>query len=127
MRETCAPLVSYAIPLHRLPLEDSDVAALTAAIGGGFRRRSLGTWGRAGTFSFHGTKNIVAGEGGMLVTSDPDLGARAEVIREKGTDRSRFLRGDVDRYTWQMVGGSYLMSDLLAALVLAQWKRIDVI
>jgi len=263
MRETCTPLASYAIPLHRLPLEDSDVAALTAAVGGGlltggeqanqrlaalaeqtlgclrafpapsgthalelmmralplepgdevilpsftfvsaanavilaggrpvladidpdtlnpdpadaaarvtprtravltahyagiaagldalaslaartgialledaahalggrFRGRSLGTCGRAGTYSFHGTKNIVAGEGGMLVTSDPDLAARVEVIREKGTDRSRFLRGDVDRYTWQMVGSSYLMSDVLAALVLAQWNRIDAI
>jgi dTDP-4-amino-4,6-dideoxygalactose transaminase len=261
MRETCAPLVSYAIPLHRLPLEDSDADAMTAALGGGLltggepanqrlaalaeqtlgclrafpapsgthalelmmralplepgdevilpsftfvsaanavilaggrpvladidpetlnldpadaaarvtprtravltahyagiaaglddlvvlasrtgialledaahalggrcRGRSLGTWGRAGTFSFHGTKNIVAGEGGMLVTSDPDLAVRAEVIREKGTDRSRFLRGDVDRYTWQMVGSSYLLSEPLAALVASQWQRMD--
>jgi dTDP-4-amino-4,6-dideoxygalactose transaminase len=95
------------------------------ALGGRYRGRSLGTWGRAGTFSFHGTKNIVAGEGGMLVTTDPALAARAEVIREKGTDRSRFLRGDVDRYTWQMVGSSYLLSEPLAALVASQWQRMD--
>jgi dTDP-4-amino-4,6-dideoxygalactose transaminase len=95
------------------------------ALGGRCRGRALGTWGRAGTFSFHGTKNIVAGEGGMMVTIDSDFAARAEVIREKGTDRSRFLRGDVDRYTWQMVGSSYLLSEPLAALVASQWQRMD--
>ncbi|MBI3399988.1 MAG: dTDP-4-amino-4,6-dideoxygalactose transaminase [Acidobacteria bacterium] len=97
------------------------------ALGGTYRGRALGTWGRAAAFSFHGTKNLVAGEGGLFVTTDAALAARAEIIREKGTDRSRFLRGDVDRYTWQAVGSSYLMSDVLAALVLAQWGRIDAI
>jgi dTDP-4-amino-4,6-dideoxygalactose transaminase len=97
------------------------------ALGGRFRGRALGAWGKAAAFSFHGTKNIVSGEGGMMVTSDEALAARAEVIREKGTDRSRFLRGDVDRYTWQEVGSSYLLSDALAALVAAQWGRIDAI
>ena len=97
------------------------------ALGGRFRGRALGTWGRAAAFSFHGTKNVVSGEGGMLVTMDQDLAARAEIIREKGTDRSRFLRGDVDRYTWQEVGSSYLLSDPLAALVAAQWARLDTI
>ena len=95
------------------------------ALGGRFGGRPLGTWGRAAALSFHGTKNLVAGEGGMLVTSDRRLAERAEVIREKGTDRSRFLRGEVDRYTWQTVGSSYLMSDLLAALVASQWRRLD--
>lgn len=95
------------------------------ALGGRFLGRPLGTLGLAGAFSFHGTKNIVAGEGGMLVTSDADLARRAEVIREKGTDRSRFLRGEVDRYTWQEIGSSFLMSDLLAALVASQWLRLD--
>jgi dTDP-4-amino-4,6-dideoxygalactose transaminase len=61
----------------------------------------------------------------MLVTIDEGLATRAEVIREKGTDRSRFLRGDVDRYTWQEVGSSYLISDALAALIAAQWARIE--
>ena len=107
-----------------------DIALLedaAHALGGSYRGRPLGTWGRAAAFSFHGTKNLVAGEGGMFVTTDATLAARAEIIREKGTDRSRFLRGDVDRYTWQAVGSSYLMSDILAALILAQWTRIDAI
>ena len=95
------------------------------ALGGRFGGRALGTWGRAAAFSFHGTKNIVAGEGGMMVTIDAEVAARAEIIREKGTDRSRFVRGDVDRYSWQTIGSSYLLSDLLAALVAAQWPRID--
>ena len=95
------------------------------ALGGRYRGQALGTWGIAGTYSFHGTKNIVSGEGGMMVTTDADLAARAEIIREKGTDRSRFIRGDVDRYSWQMVGSSYLLSEPLAALVLSQWRRID--
>jgi dTDP-4-amino-4,6-dideoxygalactose transaminase len=95
------------------------------ALGGRYAGRALGTCGAAGTYSFHGTKNIVSGEGGLLVTMDADLAARAEIIREKGTDRSRFIRGDVDRYTWQTVGSSYLLSEPLAALVASQWQRID--
>jgi dTDP-4-amino-4,6-dideoxygalactose transaminase len=95
------------------------------ALGGSYLGRPLGTWGLAGAFSFHGTKNIVAGEGGMMITSDPALASRAEVVREKGTDRSQFLRGVVDKYTWQAVGSSYLMSDLLAALVASQWRRME--
>ena len=97
------------------------------ALGGSFRDRAFGTWGLAGAFSFHGTKNIVAGEGGMLVTSDADVARRAEIVREKGTDRSRFIRGEVDYYTWQEVGSSYLMSDLLASLVASQWRRLAAI
>jgi dTDP-4-amino-4,6-dideoxygalactose transaminase len=97
------------------------------ALGGSFRGRPLGSWGLAGAYSFHGTKNIVAGEGGMLVTSDAEFAARAEIVREKGTDRSRFVRNEVDHYTWQEVGSSYLMSDLLAALVLSQWRRLAAI
>jgi dTDP-4-amino-4,6-dideoxygalactose transaminase len=95
------------------------------ALGGRFRERALGTCGIAGTYSFHGTKNIVSGEGGMMVTTDAPLAARAEIIREKGTDRSRFIRGDVDRYSWQTVGSSYLLSEPLAALVASQWRRMD--
>jgi dTDP-4-amino-4,6-dideoxygalactose transaminase len=114
-----------------------DLAALSArtgaalledaahALGGAYRGRALGTWGVAGTYSFHGTKNIVSGEGGLMVTMDADVAARAEMIREKGTDRSRFIRGEVDRYSWQMVGSSYLLSEPLAALVASQWQRID--
>jgi TDP-4-keto-6-deoxy-D-glucose transaminase len=97
------------------------------ALGGRFDGRPLGTWGKAGAFSFHGTKNIVSGEGGLLVINDTEMAARAEVIREKGTDRSRFVRGEVDRYTWHEIGSSFLMSDLLAALVASQWKRLDAV
>jgi dTDP-4-amino-4,6-dideoxygalactose transaminase len=97
------------------------------ALGGAFRDRPLGTWGLAGAYSFHGTKNIVAGEGGMLVTSDADLAGRAEIVRENGTDRSRFIRDEVDHYTWQEVGSSFLMSDLLASLVVSQWPRLAAI
>jgi dTDP-4-amino-4,6-dideoxygalactose transaminase len=97
------------------------------ALGGRFRSRPLGTFGVAGAYSFHGTKNIVSGEGGLMVTMDAEVAARAEIIREKGTDRSRFIRGDVDRYTWQMVGSSYLLSEPLAALVASQWQRMDLI
>jgi dTDP-4-amino-4,6-dideoxygalactose transaminase len=95
------------------------------ALGGRWRDRALGTWGVAAAFSFHGTKNLVAGEGGMMTTLDDAIVARAEIIREKGTDRSRFIRGDVDRYSWQEVGSSYLLSDLLAALIASQWQRLD--
>jgi dTDP-4-amino-4,6-dideoxygalactose transaminase len=116
-----------------------DLAALAArrgialvedaahALGGRYRGTWLGAWGRAGAFSFHGTKNIVAGEGGLLVTTDAALAARTELIREKGTDRSRFIRGDVDRYTWQVVGSSFLLSEPLAALVASQWRRLEAI
>jgi len=97
------------------------------ALGGRFNDQPLGTLGAAGAFSFHGTKNVVSGEGGMFVTSDPEVAGRAEIIREKGTDRSRFIRDEIDRYTWQELGSSYLMSDLLATLVLSQWQRLEAI
>jgi len=85
----------------------------------------LGTFGRAGCLSFHVTKNIVAGEGGAFVTNDDDLALRAEIIREKGTNRSRFLRGEVDKYTWVDLGSSFIPSDLLSAVALAQLGKIE--
>lgn len=87
---------------------------------GSYHGRALGTLGALATLSFHETKNVFCGEGGALLLSDPALVARAEVLREKGTNRSRFFRGEVDRYTWVDVGSSYLPSDLLAAFLLAQ-------
>jgi dTDP-4-amino-4,6-dideoxygalactose transaminase len=87
---------------------------------GRFRGRALGTFGRLAALSFHETKNVTCGEGGALVVNDPGLQDRAEIIREKGTDRSRFFRGEVDKYTWIDVGSSYLPSDLLAAFLCAQ-------
>jgi dTDP-4-amino-4,6-dideoxygalactose transaminase len=94
-------------------------------LGASFRGSALGTLGDAGCFSFHETKNITCGEGGALVVRDPAASARAEVIREKGTNRSAFLRGEVDKYTWVAEGSSYVLSDVLAALLDAQLDRFD--
>jgi dTDP-4-amino-4,6-dideoxygalactose transaminase len=85
-----------------------------------YRGRYLGTFGRLATLSFHETKNFTCGEGGALLINDPSLIARAEVIREKGTDRTQFFRGEVDKYTWVDIGSSYLPADLLAAMLLGQ-------
>jgi dTDP-4-amino-4,6-dideoxygalactose transaminase len=90
-----------------------------------YRGRWLGTIGDLGCFSFHETKNLSCGEGGALVVNDPDLVTRAEVIREKGTNRKAFFRGEIDRYTWTDIGSSYLLGDLSAALLLAQLERAD--
>lgn len=87
---------------------------------GSYKGRPLGTMGSLGTLSFHETKNFTCGEGGALLINDPAHGERAEIIREKGTNRSRFFRGLVDKYTWVDVGSSYLPSEILAAFLLAQ-------
>jgi dTDP-4-amino-4,6-dideoxygalactose transaminase len=92
---------------------------------GRYHGRPLGTFAPLATQSFHETKNISCGEGGALVINDPELAERAEVIREKGTNRSRFFRGQVDKYTWVDVGSSYLPSDALAALLFAQLEIRD--
>jgi dTDP-4-amino-4,6-dideoxygalactose transaminase len=85
-----------------------------------YKGKLTGTFGCMGTQSFHETKNISCGEGGALVVNDPELMERALIIREKGTNRNQFFRGQVDKYTWVDVGSSYLPSDLLAAFLLAQ-------
>ncbi|GEN06425.1 dTDP-4-amino-4,6-dideoxygalactose transaminase [Myxococcus fulvus] len=87
---------------------------------GRYRGRALGTFGSFSTLSFHETKNVSCGEGGALLVNDPRHVERAEIIREKGTNRSRFFRGMVDKYTWVDVGSSYVMSDLLAAFLYGQ-------
>jgi dTDP-4-amino-4,6-dideoxygalactose transaminase len=87
---------------------------------GTYRGRPLGSFGCMATLSFHETKNCTCGEGGALLINSPELIERAEIIREKGTNRSRFFRGEVDKYTWVDVGSSYLPSDLLAAFLFAQ-------
>jgi dTDP-4-amino-4,6-dideoxygalactose transaminase len=94
---------------------------------GTYRGRLLGTFGRMATQSFHETKNVNCGEGGALVINDPALMERAEIIREKGTNRSRFFRGQVDKYTWVDIGSSYLPSDMLAAYLAGQLEQADVI
>jgi dTDP-4-amino-4,6-dideoxygalactose transaminase len=87
---------------------------------GKYRGRWLGTLGAMATLSFHETKNFVCGEGGALLINDPALVQRAEIIREKGTNRSRFFRGEIDKYSWVDIGSSYLMSDLSAAFLYGQ-------
>jgi dTDP-4-amino-4,6-dideoxygalactose transaminase len=87
--------------------------------------RALGSIGDLGAYSFHETKNVISGEGGCLLVNDPELALRAEIIREKGTDRSRFFRGEVDRYTWQEVGSSFLPGELIAAFLWAQLEEAD--
>lgn len=95
------------------------------SIGVSFKGRTLGSWGRFGFFSFHHTKNVSTGEGGALVTSDDALARRAEIVLEKGTDRSAFLRGEVDKYTWIDKGSSFVQSDILAGIGLAQLAKLD--
>ena len=87
---------------------------------GTYRGRCLGTFGSLGALSFHETKNFSCGEGGALIVNDPSLADRADVVREKGTDRARFLEGRVEKYTWVDIGSSWLPSDLLAAFLFAQ-------
>lgn len=94
-------------------------------LGARYRGQSLGSFGALATQSFHETKNIQCGEGGALLINQADLVDRAEIIREKGTNRSQFFRGAVDKYTWVEVGSSYLPSDLLAAFLLAQLESFD--
>lgn len=95
------------------------------AIGARYDGRPLGTIGHIGCYSFHVTKNVIAGEGGAFLTDDDVIARRAEIIREKGTNRSAFLRGEVDKYTWVDVGSSFVPSDLLAALLGSQLARLQ--
>ena len=92
---------------------------------GRYRGRPLGSFGSLATQSFHETKNISCGEGGALVINDPALSARAEILREKGTNRASFFRGQVDKYTWVDVGSSYVPSDILAAFLYAQLEAAE--
>ncbi|CAO4836446.1 MAG: dTDP-4-amino-4,6-dideoxygalactose transaminase [Holosporales bacterium] len=90
-----------------------------------YKDKPLGTLGNLGCYSFHGTKNIISGEGGALLIQDSRFIDSAEIYREKGTDRSQFLKGQVDKYTWQTVGSSYLPSELTAALLLGQLENVE--
>jgi dTDP-4-amino-4,6-dideoxygalactose transaminase len=90
-----------------------------------YQGRYLGTIGHMGCYSFHESKNFIAGEGGAFLTNDEQLAKRAEIVREKGTNRSQFFRGEVDKYTWMDIGSSYIASDLLAAVLLAQLEAMD--
>ncbi len=88
-----------------------------------YKGRSLGSIGDLGAYSFHETKNLISGEGGALIVNDSELIIKAEIIREKGTDRSRFFRGEVDKYTWQELGSSFLPGELTAAFLWAQLQK----
>lgn len=90
-------------------------------------KRALGSIGHLSAFSFHETKNVISGEGGMLVVNDPSLVARAEIIWEKGTNRSAFYRGEIDKYNWVDLGSSFLPSEIIAAFLWAQLENIEVI
>jgi len=106
---------------HQLEVIEDNAHGLFGA----YRGQPLGTFGGLATQSFHETKNFHCGEGGALVINDPRYIERAEILREKGTNRSRFFRGQVDKYTWVDLGSSYLPSDLLAAFLLAQLEARD--
>jgi dTDP-4-amino-4,6-dideoxygalactose transaminase len=101
-------------------VEDAAQAVLSQ-----YKGRPLGSIGDLAALSFHETKNVISGEGGALLINDPALVERAEVIREKGTNRSRFFRGQVDKYTWVDLGSSYLPSELIAAFLAAQLEEAD--
>jgi dTDP-4-amino-4,6-dideoxygalactose transaminase len=103
-------------------VEDAAQAMLSR-----YRGRSAGTIGHLGCFSFHETKNLISGEGGALLINDPDLAERAEIIREKGTNRSQFFRGAVDKYTWVDIGSSFLPSELIGAFLWAQLEHAQAI
>ncbi|MSP02704.1 MAG: dTDP-4-amino-4,6-dideoxygalactose transaminase [Acetobacteraceae bacterium] len=90
-----------------------------------YRGRPLGGIGHLAAISFHETKNIISGEGGALIVNDARFAARAEIIREKGTNRGSFFRGEVDKYTWVDIGSSYLPSDMIAAFLLAQFEHSE--
>jgi len=90
-----------------------------------YKGRPLGTIGDLGTLSFHETKNIICGEGGALLCRDARFGERAEIIREKGTNRSRFFRGQVDKYTWVDIGSSFLPGEITAAFLCAQFEDAE--
>jgi dTDP-4-amino-4,6-dideoxygalactose transaminase len=106
---------------HNLILIEDNAHGLFAKCHG----RYLGTFGSMATQSFHETKNITCGEGGALLINDERLVERAEILREKGTNRSKFLRGQVDKYTWVDIGSSWVLSDLLAAILWGQLQRAD--
>ncbi len=113
--------IAYIAKKHNLLLiEDAAQSVMST-----YRGKALGTIGDFGCYSFHETKNYSMGEGGAIVVKDPELTEKAEIIREKGTNRSKFFRGQIDKYTWVDMGSSYLPSDINAAYLLAQLEIAD--
>jgi len=107
---------------HLFVIEDAAQALMST-----YKDKPLGTIGHFGTFSFHDTKNYTCGEGGALLINHPEYVERAEILQEKGTNRSKFVRGQVDKYTWQDIGSSYLLSEINAAYLSVQLEHADVI
>lgn len=113
-------IMAIADKHHLLVIEDAAQGILSS-----YQGRPLGSIGHLGCLSFHETKNIIAGEGGALLINDARFIERAEIIREKGTNRSRFFRGEVDKYTWVDLGSSYLPGEIIAAFLWAQLEAAD--
>lgn len=141
VRDAITPRTRALVPVHYagIACEMDTILAIGAehglrviedaaqGVAATYRGRSLGTLGDCGTYSFHESKNIVCGEGGALLVNRPELIERAEILREKGTDRARFFRGQVDKYTWLDVGSSYVPADILAAFLEVQLRHMDTI
>lgn len=106
---------------HGIPVVEDAAQGMMSS----YKTQALGSIGSLGAYSFHQTKNVISGEGGALLVNDPSMALRAEIIREKGTDRSRFYRGEVDKYTWQEVGSSFLPGELIAAFLWAQLEEAE--
>jgi dTDP-4-amino-4,6-dideoxygalactose transaminase len=115
-------IMSIARGHNLLVIEDAAQAVMSS-----YRGRPLGSIGDLAAISFHETKNVISGEGGALLINNPRFAARAEIIREKGTNRSQFFRGQVDKYTWVDVGSSYLPGEIIAAFLWAQMEEVDAI
>lgn len=113
-------LLDIAARHHLVVIEDAAQGIMAH-----YRGKALGTFGALGALSFHETKNVISGEGGALLINRPDWIERAEIFREKGTDRSRFHRGEVDKYTWQSLGSSFLPGELTAAFLTAQLEAAE--
>jgi dTDP-4-amino-4,6-dideoxygalactose transaminase len=114
------PIIGLAQKHDLLVVEDA-----AQAVDSWYKEKPLGSIGNLAAFSFHETKNVISGEGGMLVVNDGRFEKRSEIIREKGTNRSAFFRGEVDKYGWVDIGSSFLPSDIIAAFLYAQLENID--
>ncbi|MEK6287977.1 MAG: dTDP-4-amino-4,6-dideoxygalactose transaminase [Acidobacteriota bacterium] len=114
------PILAIA-KAHKLLVVEDAAQGVNAT----YKGRALGSIGHLGAYSFHDTKNYVCGEGGALCINSPELSERAEIIREKGTNRSQFFRGEVDKYTWVDVGSSFIPAEIVCAFLLAQLEAMD--
>ncbi len=116
------PIIELAKKNNLLVIEDA-----AQSINSYYKGVPLGSIGNFGTFSFHQTKNIVSGEGGLLVVNDKSFSKRAEIIYEKGTNRTQFMRGEIEKYGWVDIGSSFLASDIISAFLFAQLEKIEII